>query len=172
MCSGAGCPSQPRLFSLASFRRCWVLSCSFLLLSSWPPPSSERASSGGPAARKHWPGQNSGSYRKYFVICEHYFVDSVFKNVFYNKKLCCIVSDCRFLYLEECLGLGDHIGQALGGSQVLAQVPLVWTAQAVLPMIRPAATTQEQDQGLLYCLQIKQQTYWSPVAEEVFRSFT
>lgn len=139
-----------------------MLSCSFLLLSScssWPPPSSERASSGGPAARKHWPGQNSGSYRKYFVICEHYFVDSVFKNVFYNKKLCCIVSDCRFLYLEESLGLGDHIGQALGGSQVLAQVPLVWTAQAVLPMIRPAATTQEQDQGLLYCLQIKQQTY-------------
>lgn len=37
--SGAGCPSQPRFFSLASIRRCCVLRCSLLLLcscsSSW-----------------------------------------------------------------------------------------------------------------------------------------
>lgn len=65
------------------------------------------------------------------------------------KKLSvrCADSDCVFLYLEESLGLGDHVGQALGGSQVLAQVPLVWSAQAVLPVTRPAVTTQEQDGG-------------------------
>lgn len=65
------------------------------------------------------------------------------------------VSRCRFLYLEDSLGLGDHVGQALGGSQVLAQVPLVRAAQAVLPVTRPAATTQEQGQAHFYCLQLK-----------------
>lgn len=47
-------------------------------------------------------------------------------------------------HLEEPLDLSDHIGQALGRSQVLAQVPLVWPAQAVLPVTRPAAAAQEQ----------------------------
>lgn len=50
-----------------------------------------------------------------------------------------ILGSFRFLYLEESLRLSDHVGQALGGSQVLAQVPLVWAAQAVLPVTRPAA---------------------------------
>lgn len=39
----------------------------------------------------------------------------------------------NFPHLEESLGLGDHVSQALGGSQVLAQVPLVGSSQAVLP---------------------------------------
>lgn len=51
---------------------------------------------------------------------------------------------CWLSYLEESLGFGDHVGQALGGSQVLTQVPLIRAAQAILPVTRPTATTQEQ----------------------------
>ena len=60
------------------------------------------------------------------------------------------------LYLEESLGLGDHVGEALRGRQVLAQVPLVRTSQAVLPVTGPAAaTTQDEEQRYFYCL------FWS-----------
>lgn len=45
-------------------------------------------------------------------------------------------------YLEESLDFGDHVGQALGGSQVLTQVSLIRAAQAVLPVTQPTATTQ------------------------------
>lgn len=47
-----------------------------------------------------------------------------------------------FWHLEEPLSLGDHVSQALGGCQVLAQVPLVGSSQTVLPVARPAAVTQ------------------------------
>ena len=50
------------------------------------------------------------------------------------------------LYLEESLGLGDHVGQTLSSRQVLAQVPLVRPTQTVLPVTRPAAATQQQQQ--------------------------
>lgn len=42
-------------------------------------------------------------------------------------------------YLEKSLGLGDHVSQSLGGSQVLTQVSLVRAAQAVLPVTGPTA---------------------------------
>lgn len=42
--------------------------------------------------------------------------------------------------LEESGGLGDHVGQALGGRQVLAQVPLVRASQAGFP---PAGGTEK-----------------------------
>lgn len=45
-------------------------------------------------------------------------------------------------HLEESLSLGDHVRQALGGRQVLAQVPLVGSSQTVLPATRPAALTE------------------------------
>lgn len=47
----------------------------------------------------------------------------------------------NFQDLEESGGLGDHVGQALGGRQVLAQVPLVWASQAGFP---PAGGTEKQ----------------------------
>lgn len=60
------------------------------------------------------------------------------------------------LYLEESLGLGDHVGEALRGGQVLAQVPLVRASQAVLPVTGPAAaTTQNEEQCYFHCLQLK-----------------
>lgn len=50
-------------------------------------------------------------------------------------------------YLEQSLDLGDHVSQALGGGQVLAQVSLIRAAEAVLPVTGPTATTpQEQVQ--------------------------
>lgn len=39
--------------------------------------------------------------------------------------------------LKQTLALSDHVRQALGGSQVLAQVLLVGAARGVLPLDRP-----------------------------------
>lgn len=37
-------------------------------------------------------------------------------------------------HLKEPMGVADHAGQSLSGRQVLAQVLLVWSAQAVFPV--------------------------------------
>ena len=79
----------------------------------------------------------------------------MFSLIIIKQTVCCVVSacgaGCQVLYLEQSLGLSDHVGQALGGSQVLTQVPLVRAAQAVLPMTRPAAKRSRS----LYCLELK-----------------
>lgn len=44
---------------------------------------------------------------------------------------------------EEFAALLDHVCQAVSGSQVLIQVPLVWLSQCLLPVHHPL--TKEED---------------------------
>ena len=52
--------------------------------------------------------------------------------------------------LEELVPLGDHVGQALGGGQVLAQVLLLRTAVGVFPLDGPAAGPSAQLRALTH----------------------